>query len=94
MVPSSVVIEVLGRFDEGVAHAVRSALVRGVEAITIDFRKASRIDPPSLALLARELAQGRASAVSIKGLSGHQQHLLRYLSHVATPPPPDPLAKA
>ena len=52
MVPSRVIIQVLGTFDEAVAHAVRAAFMRGVASVTIDFTHASaRIDPVSLARL-------------------------------------------
>lgn len=95
MVPSRVVIEVLGTFDEGVAQTVRSALLRGVKDVTIDFSQARRVDQVSLAILARELSRDRGSAVAIEGLTPHQQTLLRYLgARFSAPPSRDPLARA
>ncbi len=79
MVPSRVVIEVLGTFDEDVAHAVRAALTRGVERITIDFSQAAHADVVALARLARELARDGDGAVIVEGLSSHHERLLRYL---------------
>ncbi len=77
--PTRVVIEVLGTFDEGVAQAVRAALVRGVHSVTIDFAQATRVDAVSLAALARVLAGDRNGAAVVEGLSGQQELLLRYL---------------
>ncbi len=95
MTPSRIVIEVLGRFDERVAQAVRSALVRGVEGLTIAFTPASKVDPVSLALLARELAKSRGqSEVVVEGLSQHHERLLRYLGARLPAPSSDPAAKA
>ncbi len=79
MVPSRVIIEVLSTFNEQVAHAVRSAIVRGVDSITIDFTHAARVDGVSLARLARELARDERRAATVLGLSRDQERLVRYL---------------
>ncbi|HEX9052270.1 MAG TPA: hypothetical protein VF841_17205 [Anaeromyxobacter sp.] len=95
MVPSRVIIEVLGTFDEGVARAVRAALVSGVGSITVDFTHASRVYPVSLARLARELARDRTGAVAVDGLSPQQERLLRYLgAHLPASWPLEPAARA
>ena len=79
MVPSRIIIEVLATFDEEVAHALRSALARGVGSITIDFTHAAQVDPVALARLARELAMDGGGTITIDGLPRDQVRLLRYL---------------
>ncbi len=95
MIPTRVIIEVLGTFDAGVAHAVRSALARGVASITIDFTQAARVDPVALAGLARELARDRGGAITLAGLSREQERLLRDLrARMRAQWTPGPLARA
>jgi hypothetical protein len=94
MVPSRVVIEVLATFDERVARAVHDALRRGVKDVVIDFTRASKIDPVSLAMLARELVSDRSNAVLIEGLSRQQETLLRYLAHAEAGSTREPIARA
>jgi hypothetical protein len=93
--PIRVVIEVTGEFDGAAAHAVCAAFMRGVEGITIDFTRALRIDPVSLAILAGELARHRKGAVAIHGLPRHEERLLRYLgARVAASSGPEASASA
>jgi hypothetical protein len=95
MIPSRMVIEVLDTFDEAVAHALRAQFMRGFGNITIDFTHASRIDPVSLARLARELARDGNGDVAVEGLSGHQERLLRYLgARLPVASRPEPAASA
>lgn len=73
-----VFVEVKGTFDAAAARALDAAFLGGVSDVTIDFSRASWIDPLALAMLADELAHGERT-VKVLGLARHHERLLRYL---------------
>ncbi len=83
-----------GTFDEAAARALRACFLKGAAHVILDFGQAREIHDSALAQLAREIsavdATGLAPVVSVRGLSLHQERMLRYLGVELAPIPPHP----
>ncbi len=85
--PELVVIE--GTFDEAAARALSACFLRGAVHVILDFGQAREIHDSALARLAAEISgAGAPAAVSVRGLSLHQERMLRYLGMDLAPIPP------
>lgn len=74
-----VVIRISGTFDEAAAAGLAASLLerpRG-SSLIIDFTRARACEDHGLARLAREL--GARLRLEVRGLTRHQERLLRYL---------------
>jgi anti-anti-sigma regulatory factor len=78
------IIAVEGTFDTAAAPALRAA-IRNAAAehpatvVVVDFSRARDVTPAGLMALIEEYAPG-AGAVRFRGLSQHQQRILRHLT--------------
>lgn len=73
-------MSVEGVFDLAVATIIRAKLIdSGCDTIVIDFHGAREISDVALAHLAGTLARLGCPRVVLRGLTQHQERLLRYL---------------
>ncbi len=82
----SLTVEVGGAFASDDAARIHDLIERSAPgtAVEIDFRRVRDCQAAALALLARDIARGRAR-VALRGTSQHQERLLGYLGVHAAP---------
>lgn len=68
-----------GVFDLAAAHRLERLMLQATCRLVIDLTHVRELHDTGMAALAHALRRGAAVPVSLRGLSQHQERLLRYL---------------